>query len=351
MPSKRPARGGVEVRVFGDGRRGSYRGSGEGVVPEDEEAAEQLDESVVRLDKVAVPLANRRVEDEEQVEPVPLARSKRKLGLRGWTLIMAGSAILLAVASVWGAMAFNRMRPGQEISVNQLQVVDDLIPDESDEQALLADADGLIKRSIDLFKEYDEAETVDEVLGLIRNREQLRPVLEQRWKPLGVVQDQLSGRAIEYGHRYYIILSGMKDTGEPFEFVFVSDGEEVKIDWEASVAYGDVELDELRGMEVGQTVKMRVQMWPSNFFPLEYPEEEYRCFRINSGDGEAASIYGYAPLGSKVSNDMSEAWNEGTVLFRQETALAAIVYLRNGGRGHLGQFVISEFVQKGWIED
>ncbi|MEP4076757.1 hypothetical protein [Haloferula sp.] len=345
MSSRRTGRGGVEVRVIGGGmgdlRRDERRAAG--WIEEDAEDAED----VVKLDGGGAPLANRRLEDEEQVAPLPLSRKNRRIGMRGLTVLMAGSAVLIAIVVVSVAMSVRKDPPGRNLGIESMTVID-----EGAEVDDLATGHGgqksLIGEAVELFKEYCEAESVDDVIGMIRKGESLRPILNQKWEPLGRT-DNLDGKVFQTENVVGVQLSGETIEGEEFEFVSVLTKEGVKIDWEASLGIGEVEFEELKSVGIGRAVTMRVEMGSSTYYPIEFPDSEFRSYRITAGEGDDA-VFGYARVGTDVVAKLSTLLNENSVLLSKVDRLSAIVRIRNEGLGEIGQFVITDIKQVGWIE-
>jgi hypothetical protein len=355
-PTKRsgPARpDGVEVRVIGGGMGDPRRRELEqGEWTEGElEAPHGDEEDVVKLDGGPVALANRRLEDEEKFEVDPLAEKKRGWSLRQVTLLMAGIAVLLAVLAVWAVIVFRKDSSEPDSIYGSLQVVDETPAEkvEVEEEIIsLEEAQKYVEKAIKKFELYCEADSVDEIVPLVRNGEGLRPLLEERWSPFKS-GDKMEGSMVSFDGKRLVLLSGMTADGDRFEMIFIFDDEELLIDWEASFAIGDVPLDELGSIEVGRMVRMRVGVSASNFHPLEYPDDKFRCFRLLVGYG-SEDLFGYAEIGSDVVAELSEALNEGTLLLDRIGQTSAIVELRNDGRGNLGQFSITKFHQIGWIE-
>jgi hypothetical protein len=353
IPPKRAERTGraaVEIRVIGGGTVDArHRESARYEWDEDEHGDPASEaEEVTRLDQGSGPLANRRLEDEERMEPAPLARGKQRLSLWGLTMLMAGLAIMVAVSLVFLALHFRKGSPDEQSIVEVLGVVDDKKEEDAADGEDLKDAEKIVRNTIEVFNEYYKAKSVDEVVGLIRNGERLRSLLEERWKPMGTIGEVIANVVNVDGERF-VILSGRDSEDMVFEIMFIPKEEEVELDWEASLAVGDVVFDELKGIEPGRIVKMRVMLGSSNFHPLEYPDDEFRCYQIWV-PGFESSVYGYARKDSDVVESLSNILNEGTVLMSQAAGAMVIVNLKNGGRGEFGQFEISDVLQNGWIE-
>ena len=346
MPTKRTGRGAVQVRVIG-GRMGDPRlreSRRQGLAGENSVGSEGEHEEVVRLDRNSVPLANRRVEDEEPAGPVDERKSKRKMGLRGLTVLMSVGAIFLAVGVVLGVGALRDDSPPPKLAIDSMKAVDR--PNEAEAEA--DRIEGLIRDAAVVFEKYCAAKSVDEVLDLVRRSEKLKSILDKKWKPLGPLEN-LNQEAAERDGEYSVEISGVSQNGETVRLVMVPSSEGMKLDWEASCGIGDVEFNQLKLLEVGAGANMRLVVKPETFHPLDFPDSEFRCYRLRSLENEG-DLFGYARIGSEVAQSLAEEFNEGSVLLANEFELPMILRLENTGAGEFGQFEISDLLQIGWIE-
>ncbi|MFC7338599.1 hypothetical protein ACFQY0_15495 [Haloferula chungangensis] len=353
MPPKRPARtgrGSVEVRVFGESSSDLRRGR-----EEDEAALSEGggngpdDEDVVRLDQEAMPLANRRVEDEEPGTPdvLPRTGSKRWLNQRSLTIFMACMAVIVSVAVVLSAGALRKEEPGNRAYFETMEAIDELEPDPEK----IANSDEILKEAVGLFSEYSTAKTLEEAIPLIRNGEHLRSRLTDQWEPMGRDENEaltVTGEMEQNDARTTVLLTG-ELRGKQFANLLIKEDGGFKVDWEASNGLGDVEFDQLKNIEVGDLVKMRLVLVRENFHPVDYPDDEFHCYSMwNLGGTE--KIYGYAKIDSEPARALADSLNEQSVLLEKRSLAAVIVELKNEGRGEFGQFTITRVIGDGWIE-
>ena len=344
MPTRRTGYGGVEVRVFGGGPGDRHRGDraqatwGEAALEDDPSELED----VVRLDSEAMPLANRRIEGEEVKVPVPPRKPRRKrvLSLRALTILMACLAVVLSVIVVLAVGSTKKDPAGPESFFEKMKVVGG-----GDE---ISKTGALVDDAVKLFGKYAAAETLDEVIGTIRHGERVKSKLAGSWEPLGETEDVV-GQLTGIKDVTAVLVSGKQVAGDKFEYLLVLGDDGFKVDWEASKGVGDLDFGQLKGLEVGKSVKMRVLIKAATFHPLDFPDEEFRCYRMSSLEGSSA-IFGYVRVDSDVARVLAEALNEGSLLLDEVSDFAAIVRIENTGSGELGQFTITDVLEEGWVE-
>ncbi len=345
MPTRRTGHGGVQVRVFGGGpgdRRRSDRYQASWGEAELEDDPGEIEE-VVRLDLEAIPLANRRIEGEEAKLPVPLRKPRRKrvMSVRALTVLMACLTVVLSVIVVLAVGSSRKVLAGPESYLETMKVVDVLGVETTE-------ADELIDDAVKLFGKFAAAETLDEAIGTIRHGERLKSKMAGHWEPLGEAAD-VAGQLSGMEDVTVVLITGKQVAGDKFEYLLVSGDDGFKVDWEASKGVGDLDFDQLKDLEIGKSVKMRVLLKAATFHPLDFPDEEFRCYRMSPLEGSSA-VFGYARVGSDVVRVLAEALNEGSVLLDEVSDCAAIVRIENTGRGELGQFTITDVIEKGWVE-
>ncbi|MEM1082755.1 MAG: hypothetical protein AAGI48_01425 [Verrucomicrobiota bacterium] len=360
--TKRTVRGGMEVRVIGAGmgdpRVGKFERSRQslgGAVEEVDGGTEQGDE-VVRLEDEAIPLAKRKLEDQERSESAPPRRSrkKRRFGLGILTVLMATAAILLSVAGVAVVMTLDQGNNGDETFLENLRVVDgeEIDPEIAELGLSQSELDDLMARVRVLVTNYTQANSFSEVVPLVRNGEDLESLLNERWKPLQLALDGwdgLKGSADRIAGRVVVSLAGRDREAEPFALLIVEEGEELLVDWEASFGMGEVLFEDLSGVPIGSTVKLRAMVEGSNFHPLEFPDDRYRCYRLRDRE-DVHPIFGYVEIGSDEHQKLTELVNDGSMLIKSEENIPVILKVKNTGQGSSGQFKITRVIQKGWVE-
>jgi hypothetical protein len=360
--------GGLEVRVIGGGKAvpagGGEKGLeiglriGAGTLPE------RVPDAVMPVPRLEVaepqePLPARPMSEVGPAQPrIPRGGRRKRRGLAHWTLWMAAGSCVVVVAAVAGLLVAGNAKAAKAVKDSPpagapVSVAGKRPELDQQQQYFLERSGELIEAAEALLGRYAAATSVAEVLPLVRDAERVKSRMEKLWQPWGAGvpfapgEDPVSFITQESG-RPAICLAGRKGDFSRFEMVFVREGDGLKLDWEASLGIGEVQIAELRdGVPVaGRTVRALVR--PADFHPAEFPEDRFRSYQLGDAGGEHF-VWAFAPAGSAVAAAFEAEFNEGTVLLKKSGETRATVRLAAAGGAGGNCFELTEMLHKGWV--
>jgi hypothetical protein len=327
--------------------------------------AERLPETVVAVPRLEVtdreePLPARPMSEVGPAEPrVPRGGRRKRRGLAHWTVWMAAGSCVLVVAAVVGLLVAGKTKAARASKASPpaaaapVRVAAKPAPLTEEQRFFLEHSGELIAAAEALLERYAAATSVAAVLPLVRDAERVKPRLEELWQPWGAGvpyapgEDPVSFINEESG-RPAICLAGRKGDFSRFELVFVREGGELKLDWEASLGLGEVRISELRaGAPVAGRI-VRAVVRPADFHPAEFPEDRFRSYQLADAAGEHF-VWAFAPAGSAVAAAFEAQFNEGTVLLKKSGEIRATVRLAAAGSAGANCFELTEMLHKGWV--
>lgn len=341
-PKQSPNYGNVEVRVIGGG---SWRNR-------QPQAPEPEGEQVVRLESNEVPMA---VKSVDEMEPTPEGvvlerRKKRRLGLGGLTGWMAAGAVVMAVTTVAAVMVLRD-------DVNREGYWDNLNVAKDEEQTALG---SLSAKSVDYYEDavaivesYRQAKGFEDVVPLIRNGEQLRPLLAERWEPLVLGEnevDKLDFGILGSSDKAWLTLSGRDSMFRRLVLAFVPEDGVLLMDWEASMGIGDRCFEDMNELEMGAEVEMRVLVTVARFYDLNFPDDEYDSYRLHDPLREQ-HLWAYVKKDSAASKALADHLYVGSLILDSEGREGEMILrLKNTGSAASGQFEVVDVVETAWVK-
>ncbi|WP_367872057.1 hypothetical protein [Luteolibacter sp. Populi] len=225
----------------------------------------------------------------------------------GWFLLIA---VLVVGAGVW---SIRTMRQGEVKAEHAHEVAREM--EEEDEHD-----DAVARRLVDsvesVVKRFLAADSIDEILPLIRDPERVKPLIEQAWKlkppvPVKFQNMPLFRPETLDGKPFWVVQAEV--AGGPLQSLLLEQTgpTEAKVDWETFVCYQPVPWDRyVTERPSGQAMEFRVWAMRDVHFVHEFSDSgHWRCFRLTTRDsGEV--LFGYAPAGSEVAK-MLEVYCDG----------------------------------------
>lgn len=299
------------------------------------------------------PLQAKPMSEVGPAEPRVSSREERaRKGLARWTGWMAVATCVAVVAAVAGLMRASigktpiaASTPGYVFEKEQQL--------DREEEYLLVHSGELIHQAEKLLERYAAATSLEEVLPLVRDAEQVKERMTRLWKPWGTDPmlapgEKIEGFMIEESARPGISLKGNKGDFSHFNMVFVLEGERLKLDWEASHGMGEVQLAELLEGAAAEDRVVRGIIQPTEFYTQAFPESRFRSFRLLDAGGDLF-IWVFAPLDSTVASMLKTEFNEGSLLLEKSVQIPATVRLSGTGGSSGKCYEITEMLHKGWV--
>ncbi|MCW1922049.1 hypothetical protein OKA05_05760 [Luteolibacter arcticus] len=351
-------RAGFEVRVIGESRQapvpengnrleiGLQIGPGQTNAGPDRRATGPVHR--LEVEEAPEPLRARPMSELGPAAPYVPRRKRTKRSLTTWTVWMAAGTCTLAVAAVTGVMvarAKQSQTPESAIT---------FVPEESfgKEKAYFLEHTGALTREAEvLLEQYSAATSAEQVLPLVRDASRVRERLTALWQPMGSLAKDLPVETLisDSEARPALILTGTKADFTRFELVFVREGSQLKIDWEASLGIGEAQLPELRNSKaVVKGAKVRVVVQPGGFYTPEFPESDFRSYQLLDGAREEF-VWAFVRRSSRTAGLLEAEFNESSVLLEKTNAIPATLRISGPLREGVHLFEITEMLHKGWV--
>lgn len=216
----------------------------------------------------------------------------------GWVVLVV---LLVLGGGIW---SFRNMRQGEAKVVQEHEVVREKEEKEEQEDAT---ARQLVEAVESTIRGYLAADTLEEILPLIRDPERVKPLIAETWKrtppvPMKYQRMPLFRPDSLNGKLFWVVQAEVED-GPPQSLLLeqISDTE-VKVDWETHVCYQPIPWDRyVKERPTGEALEFRVQAVRDVLYSHEFSDDsKWVCFRLTARDSYE-HVFGYAPVGSEAA--------------------------------------------------
>lgn len=221
----------------------------------------------------------------------------------GWFAVVA---LLLGSALTWSILRVKE--GGQRVVETHSNAAATL---ESD-QLKDAEAAVLLTEIERVARRFCEADSIPQLLGLIRHPDRLRPLVESHHAahpltPEAVVSVKQILPLPNLGDGEFWLTSLELASGPRTLIVEAREGTTAAVDWESAVCHQPIPWDEFaKNRPAGSTHDFRVYIEVDNFHSHEFANESrWACFRLTAKDSEEI-LFGYAPRDSPVAAALIE---------------------------------------------
>lgn len=332
-------------------------------LPEEPEVrleVQEIDGSVVRLDPEVptAPRMPRQLTFHEKPPENPEARERQGEG-REWGRASRFSIRWIAAISVTVAgvvisalVMLPKINQANAARPNEMELVIET-DDNVEEIAAIQDMLARQPEATQMFREFATASLVDDVLPLLRDRQNVEPLVRGKdWAPIAPADWTPSAGLNwfvfdEKGQAFGILEGSLPDFSNFSAYLALKDGQ-LHLDWKATTGYSTAGFDEMaRG--TGNTAEIRALASPSGFYTDVFPEQEYQSFQLFSPDGEQA-VWAYTQRGSRVDADLGRVLSKGAILEEAQGKKKVTLKLaRSPGGGLPNQWLVEEMLHKDWI--
>ncbi|MEP2774619.1 MAG: hypothetical protein ABJQ29_06490 [Luteolibacter sp.] len=230
--------------------------------------------------------------------------------------------------------------------------------DEAPKKGEVEDFDELDKsrnRAVEIYAKYATSDDSAELKGLLYEESEVFPLLAENWKALsypdGWVPDYTAQWSATERHGIkYGILEGNTPEFDRFRAIFRNEGEELKLDWKATVGYGTADFEDLvAGRGDGSLIRGYLSI--ADFYTFSFPESEFQSYRFASPTGET-SIWVYAGRGSGAADRFSEVFAASEITGEVNGVAEVTLSLDPGNEESLpNQWQIQDLLRMGWLEE
>lgn len=305
-----------------------------------EEAPERVPKKEVSQDSIK--LASRDTEDRDW---------GKAQGLDWKWVIGSGLAVIFMV--VLGLVMLPRLNKRDMIATD-----DDIrrIAEEEyveERKSLLEDLLLMQDKAEQIYLDYASAPIVDELLPLLRDRKRVEPLvrashqgatISKTWDP----GENFEWRVVSTEQKPFGILTGLLQNFDEFTAYFVIEGEDLYLDWEATVGYGTATFAELK-QGFGDPSKIRGVIQPALFYTDTYPEADYQCFQMISPDDED-TLWVYVQRNTELERMIANLFVGGDIVRKELRPHKLTVALERGPEGSApNQWLIRGVWHTDWV--
>jgi len=252
-------------------------------------------------------------------------------------------------AGVWSV---NQARKGEQEVAQRLAEVREKDQDEAAEDRAARD---LVDRIERVVRDYLAADTLEDIVPLVRHPERVKPLIEAEWKvrpkrALKFVRLSTFQSSNIPGSTFWIMSAEARDAEgretEPQNLVVeqISDTD-VRVDWETQVCHQPMDWGRYIAERPTNAMNFRVWVTPDSHYGHEFSNPgRWRCYRLKVR-GSEESLFGYAPADGDVARELDKYF-QGV----PNGAATAIVRLRvPAGSSSPDGVVIEKLVEPRWM--
>lgn len=260
------------------------------------------------------------------------------------------------VAMTLGSIAVYRLafRPsprgdsGELVSTTPPQVTSSAPYDAETARVVADELEGLLSR-------YFSAETLEEKLTYVADRERLKPSLKWWWEHhaegegafdlRAFTSRELSGIELVDG-RSMLRLTYTLNNGIRWRTYFHDLEGSYLIDWDSLVGHGDLLLSQFVEEKPETETELRVAIVGSDHYNHGFTRDDFVAYRLESAD-RSCSAYAYASSENPLNLDIHSRPGERSSGVSKKVSVLA----KSGSRdGNEPQVVLVRFIRDGWLD-
>jgi hypothetical protein len=204
-----------------------------------------------------------------------------------------------------------------------------------------------------VFREFLNAPSVDAVLPLMRDPEQVASLIQASRNPWAAPASPQSPKIFAWGAREnqsltYGILSGTLPDFSEFEAYFTISNGRLVMDWKATAAYGSADFAQLAAKQ-GDPSEIRGCIETTDYYTLAFPENDFQAYQLSSPDKQQV-LWVYARRDSTIHETLKIMVKGGYILEGRRAPQKVTVRLEPGPAESLpNQWLVVELLHKNWI--
>lgn len=210
------------------------------------------------------------------------------------------------------------------------------------------------QRCRQILQDLARAQQVEEIVSFLRSTPTLKASLKRHWKPWvsKPSEEQHGDFFFDVGQvqgRGYLLVQGWCWDSTPFLAFFVEEGEQILLDWEATMGAGQAKIETLLRDPTHHPVTMRVVITPSTYYLPSMPETDYQSYQL-SFVGSDAIVWGFVPRGSLAHQQLLKILPVDAALFEPVTEERVTLRLRRVNElSAQNRFFVTEILHKDWV--
>lgn len=293
-------------------------------------------------------------------------RLTRDAEIGGWGSKVSGGSVSWIVFSGLGAMAIvialvllslpkhkaeERIRNQSRYS--RLVVVDDKLSGE-EEINNLEKLNQSRARAVEIYEAFANALRPEELDGLLHDEETILPLISKNWEPSEYsgtlkLDDTPTWTAIERDGMKLGLLEGTTSEFGRFKAVFQMVGDDLVMDWKATIGYGTSSYDDLVEGN-GDGSEIRGNLSKTEFYTFSYPESEWVSYRLASPSGDR-SLWIYVSRDDEIAEELATKFSASYITGEENSVIEVTLAIKPGNQDSLpNQWQLDKLLSLGWAE-
>jgi hypothetical protein len=227
------------------------------------------------------------------------------------------------------------------------------------EKATKAEDDILLRlnqqsgNAMKIYAQFASATRIEDFADRVYLKERNLTDLNLAWKPIAapagwMPADKSPWTTHQNGKNPYGLLKGVNHDFSKFSAVFRLEGDELKLDWRATVGYGTANFSDLK-MGDGEASEIRGWISPSDFYTNTLMENRYHSFLVSSPDKD--TIWVYTEIGSELDQKILSMFIVSPITGEYQTEAMVTLSLTRGEQQILPrQWMVSKLLAMDWLD-
>lgn len=210
-------------------------------------------------------------------------------------------------------------------------------------------------RAFEIYRQYARADDIDGLQGLLHDEATVLPLIRENWEPLNYpdnwsLDDSTQWTAIDHEDIRYGVLEGQSPDFGQFSAIFRINGEDLVLDWKATVGYGTSSYDVLFTGE-GDGSEIRGFLSQAQFYSFSYPESDWVSYRLLS-PSRGKSIWVYAARESEIAKRLRDEFSASQITGQKADVAEVTLSIDPGVEESMpSQWQIKELLRMSWLEE
>ncbi len=304
---------------------------------------------------------------EKQKKDTPIEEKKEQQWAQGsskvgWWMVSSGAALVLILVSAVVLSSYLEKNTMEQVGSPELETATTDPFAGSPERWFRKQGGEVVKQATQLLKEYTEAASIEDKADFVRDREGFLSKF-QDWpvkvNPRLDHTDMNGWEADHTGETAFLILKTENQNFLPMRLYFVRQGEQLKLDWEASTAWAPHTFPDLKkrlaqkeySSTGDRSYLLRGLLRRRNeFYAGPYNDEEHAAFMISSYDQEHY-FWGYTKRDSALDIELRKLLDHGSFVVDLKKDIPVTLRVKKGQKDALpSQLELMEFVFPEWVK-
>lgn len=197
----------------------------------------------------------------------------------------------------------------------------------------------------EIARQFLEAETLDDLLPLVRNPDEIGPIIRAYYRSTGYqapgsyrLEEEVEAYSVKDNFTSFDVIMG-DYTKRPIALEITEEGP--LVDWESWVGFCEMPWDKLITHRPSSPVLVRVYVEKTFYYNFDFSDDsQWVCFRL-SRSGDEPDLYGYCPEGSPLLEKLPQKPD------KVSTYTLKIEFPDEAKNGE--QVIITDVVHIGWV--